>query len=484
MNATQHGDIPWAHRQSLKDGGWLKVPRHASLPQGQSFPETGTALDRALAGILIMLSAFPYAGIALGGNTNVPISSLVAAILVIRAAKYVPLLAVAVLVAAVPFFSAFIRLFYDPTPLQIIPVITWIAATLALPGAAAAVIFLRRRTITWLSWTLIGSAGYAVIQKHVFIEWLNTVPFAPLYQLPGYANLLPFQETFLTYIRRPFGFFPETSFMVGTVTLMAMVLIVLIRHYKMVLSPRDWVAVGLTVWATAVSGSGSAVFVLGAVLLAVLIPVALRRAWVGILGVPAAAAGAFVVANSVLTEREENFNWSWADRGSSIQALTKRLLEDPQAFWGGLGRGRVNEEFMAGNMPTETFLYYNPIVDVYSVTGRMIAENGFLVGGIAFLFLAVILIRSGNQVPILYGILHVFVWGVISAATITYDNAFWLWGCAGVCIGLELTKRWPDPPLPDGRRIPSLEEIESALDKDLQDSDNAATRTNEIHRTT
>lgn len=448
---------------------WLHVPRHAQLTQGRVYPETGTFLDRALSALLILLSAFPYAGIALGGNTNVPISSFVATILVLRCIKYIPLMAVAVAFASIPFFSAFIRMFYDPTPLQIIPVITWIAATLALPGAAAAVIFLRRRTIPWLSWTLIGSAGYAVIQKHLFIDTLNIVPFPALYGLPGYANLLPFQETFLTYIRRPFGFFPETSFMVGTVTLMAMVLIVLIRHYGMSPSARDWVAVGLAVWATAVSGSGSAVFVLGAVVMAMVLPVAIRRAWIAVLGVPAAAAGAFLVASSVLEERSSSFNWSWADRGSSIQAVFKRLFEDPGAFWGGLGRGRVNEEFVAGNMPTETFTYYNPIEDIFSVTGRMVAENGMLVGGLAFALMSLVLLRSGGRVPLFYGILHVFVWAVIAGGTITYDNAFWLWGGAGVCLGLELTRNWPDAPVPEHRLIPTTDRIEADLDRELDD---------------
>lgn len=450
----------------MSEAAVLRPARHNALPEGR-LPETGTRLDRALAGLLIVLSAFPYAGLALGGNTNIPLSSVVAGVLILRAMRYLPILAVAVVMASVPFLSAFIRLFLDPTPLLLIPTITWIAATLALPGAAAAVVFLRRRTIAWLSWTLIGSAGFAVIQKHLFIDILNTVPFTFIYTLPGYANVLSFQETFLLYVRRPFGFFPETSFMVGTVTLMAMVLIVLLRHYGMTPSLRDWAAVGLAVWAAAISGSGSAVFVVGAVALAIIIPVAVRRAWVSLLGVPAAAVGAALVAVSVLQSRAESFNWSWADRGSSILAVVKRLQQDPVAFWGGLGRGRVNQEYVTGQMPTETFTYYNPILDIFSVTGRLVAENGALVGGAVFLGMALLILRSGGRVPLLIGALHVFAWFIIAGATISYDNAFWLWGGAGVCIGLELTRQWPEAPVPEKRRIPALPEIEAELDDRL-----------------
>lgn len=87
----------------------------------------------------------------MGGDTNIPVSSVLAGILVLRAIRYLPLFAIAVVLAAVPFFSAFIRLFLTSDPLQLIPTITWVAATLALPGAAAAVLFLRRRAIAWLS---------------------------------------------------------------------------------------------------------------------------------------------------------------------------------------------------------------------------------------------------------------------------------------------------------------------------------------------
>lgn len=442
----------------------LRPARHAALPEG-AVPETGTRLDRALAAALILLSAFPYAGIPVGGATNIPMSSVVAGLLVLRAMRYLPLIVCAVLLAAVPFFSAFIRLFLTPDPLQLIPTITWVAATLALPGAAAAVLFLRRRTIPWLSWTLLASAGYAVVQKHLFIDVLGTIPFLSLYSLPGYANMTDFAETFLLYVKRPFGFFPETSFMVGTVTLMAMVLIMLLRHYGMTPSWRDWIAVGLAVWAAAVSGSGSAVVVVAAVAMAIILPVALRRAWLFLLGVPAAAAGAALVAVSVLEERSTSFNWSWADRGSSILASGKRLLEDPVAFWGGLGRGNVNQEFIDGHMPVETFQHYNPILDIFSVTGRIIAENGMLVGGATVLVMAALIVRSGGRVPLPIGLLHLLVWGVVSGATISYDNAFWLWGAAGAALGLELTRRWPEDPVPEHRRIRSTAEIEAEFDR-------------------
>ena len=84
----------------------LRPARHTALPDGR-LPETGTRLDRALSGLLIVLSAFPYAGIAVGGDTNIPVSSVLAGILVLRAIRYLPLFAIAVVLAAVNIFGGF-----------------------------------------------------------------------------------------------------------------------------------------------------------------------------------------------------------------------------------------------------------------------------------------------------------------------------------------------------------------------------------------
>lgn len=400
----------------------------------------GTRLDRALAAVLIVLSVLPYAAVPLGSNTNLPLSSLVAVVLIVRCGRHMPVMWTALLVGAVPFAASFLRMFFTSQPLQIPGSITWLVFTLPLAGTAAATVFLGARTIPWLSWAMLLSAGFTLVQKYVFFDVLDTIPFEGLYDLPGYANVSDFSETFMQYVRRPFGLFPETSFMVGTLSLMAMALVLLARHYRRRMTARDVVALALVLWAVAISGSGAAVVVLGVVLVAAIAPYAVRHAWAAVLLVPTGLAGAVWVGVGVLQDRQESFNWSWADRGSSITASVRYLFSDPLVFLLGVGRGRSNELFLAGRMPLGDLQHYNPLPDIYSVIGRVVLEDGMVFGLALVLFMAVMCLRSGGRNPLWLGLCTLVVWIVVAGGTTSYDSAFWVWGTAGVCLGLEITR--------------------------------------------
>lgn len=407
-------------------------------------PAGGTALDRGLSAALIVLSALPYAAVPMGSNTNLPLSSLVAAVLILRCGRHMPVMWTALLVGAVPFLASFVRMFFTSQPVQIPGSITWLVFTLPLAGTAAAVLFLGARSIPWLSWTILGSAAFTLVQKYVFFDMLDTIPFESLYSLPGYANVSDFSETFMEYVRRPFGLFPETSFMVGSLSLMAMGLVVLVRHHRRLMSPRDVVALALVLWAVAISGSGAAVVVLGVVLVAAVAPYAVRHAWAAVLIVPAGLAGAVYVGLDVLRGRQESFNWSWADRGSSITASVRYLFSDPLVFLLGVGRGRSNELFLTGRMPLGDLQHYNPLPDIYSVLGRVVLEDGMVFGLALVLFMAVLCLRSGGRNPLWLGLCTLVVWIVVAGGTTSYDSAFWVWGTAGLCLGLELSRAGED----------------------------------------
>lgn len=418
----------------------------------------GTALDRALSGALIVLSALPYAAVPLGSNTNLPLSSVVCVALILRCTRHMPVMWTALLVGAVPFLASFVRMFLTPQPLLVSGSFTWLVYTLPVAGAAAATLFLGSRAIAWLSWTILLSAAYTLVQKYVFFDLFDTIPLESLYSLPGYANVSEFSETFIMYVRRPFGLFPETSFMVGTLSLMAMALVVVVRHHGRRMTPRDVVAMALVLWAVAISGSGAAVVVLGVVLIAAIAPYAVRRAWAAVLLVPLGLAGAVYVGLDVLRDRRESFNWSWADRGSSIIASVRYLFSDPTAFLWGVGRGRSNELFLTGRMPLGDLQHYNPLPDIYSVIGRVVLESGMLFGLALIIFLAALCLRSGGRNPLWLGACTLVVWFVVAGGTTSYDSAFWVWGVAGVCLGLELSRdRVPDEsgsPVATGRPAP------------------------------
>lgn len=393
---------------------------------------------RTLAALLIVLSALPFIAVPVGANTHIPISSIFSALLIFACRRMHKLLAIGVAIAMIPIVSGFFRMFFTPVPWQPAETFTWVVFTLPFAGAAAASLVLRERAIPWLSWTILFSALFVVIQKHVFFDLLKTVPFVSFYQLPGYWTPTEDLTIFLTYVGRPFGLFPESSFMAGTLSLMAMVLIVTALHYRYRLRLRDFAAIVLVLWAVAISGSGTTVAVLGVLMLAVLIPAAKQHAKTTFTVVPTALVIIIVVAAEKVAERQSGFNWSWFDRYSSIAASARLMLNDPSVLWLGLGRGQANAEFLNGNMPLDSYQHYNPIPDIYSVIGRVLLEYGLILGLPFLVCLFVLILRAGGAAPLWLGACSIVIWVVISGMAISYDSAFWIWGIAGWFMGLEM----------------------------------------------
>ncbi|WP_312919493.1 hypothetical protein [Kocuria sp.] len=425
-----------------------RAPARRIVGASAAPPGGFSAVDQALAGALIVLSALPYAAVPLGSNTNLPLSSVVAVVLILRCTAHMPVMWTAVLVGATPFFASAVRMFLTPQPVQIPASITWLVFTLPLAGTAAAALVLGSRIIPWLSWTILLSAAFTLVQKYVFFDLFDVIPFESLYNLPGYANVSDFSDTFLTYVRRPFGLFPETSFMVGTLSLMAMALVIVVRHHGRSMTPRDVAALAAVLWAVAISGSGAAVVVLGVVLVAAIAPYAVRNAWAAVILVPLGLAGAVAVGVGVLQDRQESFNWSWADRGSSLVAGARYLVSDPATFLWGVGRGNTNQLFLSGRMPLGDLQHYNPLPDIYSVIGRVLLENGMLFGLALVGSMAVLCVRSGGRNRLWLGVCTLVVWLVVAGATTSYDSAFWVWGTPGLCLGLELSRAAASSPLP------------------------------------
>lgn len=402
-------------------------------------PNPAIRMDVVLSGLLLVLSALPFFALPLGSDTNLPLSSVICVVLIARYRRHRTVLAVAAIVAVAPFFATFIRMFFAPEPWQPVETLAWMIYTLPIAGTTTAILTLQHRAITWLSWTLLFSALFVIVQKHVFIDALQTVPFAPLYELPGYWTFTEDPETFLTYVKRPFGMFPESSFMAGTLSLMTMALVVLLHRYGRHAGARDLVALGLVVWAVAVSGSGSAVLVLGPVVIAALVTTARRHPRTAVLLLPPALLAAGIVSAITLAQRQRGFNYSWADRYSSLAASAKLMLDDPVIFWTGLGRGGANQTFLDGGMPLGMYQHYNPLPDIYSVAGRVLLEQGMLVGLAFVASICVIILRAGGGFHIWLGLCSLLVWVVASGMTISYDSAYWIWGLPGLFLGLELS---------------------------------------------
>lgn len=408
--------------------------------------------DRVLACLLIVLSALPFAAIPLGANSHLPISSVVSGLLILRCRRSSPLMAIAIGTAMIPIVMAFIRMFVDPEPWRPGPTILWVVFTLPLAGTIAAVMILKHRLATCLAVTLLVSALLVIVQKYVFIDWLNTVPFPDYYTMPGYG-WVPASDVdlFLASNRRPFGLFPEPSYMTSALSLMAMALVIARLYFDDALKSLDYLALVTAFWAVAASGSGSAAVVLAAIVIVTFVPLVRRRRRVALTMIPPALLGALFLAHSFIADRQSNFNYSWYDRYASIMATMQLMRNDALIFLVGLGGGGVNEAFVRGDVPLELHQHYMPLPDIYSVLGRIVVQYGAIVGLAFVVGMAIFILRTGGRRRFWLGSASLIVWIAVAGVTTSYESVYWIWGIVGLCAGLEICGRRSDAGSVSGR---------------------------------
>lgn len=414
-------------------------------------------IEGILARLLIVTSVLPYLAFSMGSNTNLPLSSVIAAGLVLRAAlvgvgprrmrnvgrgrtrelQNEKLLKLAGVIVFLPMLANFVRMFFDPEPWLPSGMITWLIASVPLAGMAAAVLILRRRILPWLTGTLLLSSVIALIQKYFFLDQ-GVVPWLWVYDSPGYASVRDLAPSIAQYVRRPFGLFPEPSFMAGSLSMLAFAILLTLHAFDQ--RPRliHYLAIGSAAVVISISGSGVAVVAVALIVVAVVMPLLNRQALVGVVLIPVALLTAVIQGLNVLTNRNMANNYSWDDRMASIAGSAQLLLSNTGYFLWGIGRGNSTFFFHDGKVPLDDFVHYNPLPDIYSVLGRMILENGVLFGLPLVVLMAWFILRAGGKLRPMLGIYALAVWVVGAGLAISYDTAFWIFGLPGVAVGLQL----------------------------------------------
>jgi hypothetical protein len=150
------------------------------------------------------------------------------------------------------------------------------------------------------------------------------------------------------------------------------------------------------------------------------------------------AGAGVLMAVELLQARYAQPNHSWDDRASSIIAGARYLVDSPATFLFGVGsNGGATVLFERGAIPLDGLPVHSRLVDIFSVSGRILLENGAIAGAVILLVLVVPIVRAfSHALPWGYGLLALSVWLVVCTLTITYVSAAWLWGFPGVCIGL------------------------------------------------
>lgn len=397
---------------------------------------TFTALDRWVARLMLVASVLPYLALSMGRSTNLPVSSILAAWLIVRGARDWRILRMSVLLALIPVAADFLRMFFVAEQWSQSGILTWIIASAPVGGAAVAALVLREKIIPWLSVPLLASSVIALIQKFVYLDH-GQVPWLWAYGAPGYASVSDLAETIATYIQRPFGLFPEPSFMAGSLSLVAFALLVALHVFRRRPGPVEIAALASSAFVIAISGSGTAVVAVALLAAAVVLPLIKRYALIAVLALPAAFFAALYAVNDVLAQRGGTTNYSWADRLASIQGAGKLLVSDAEYFLLGIGRGNSSPFFLTGKVPVDDVVHYNVLPDIYSVLGRIVLENGVILGGFILVPLCLWILTVAGKRRADLGVESLIVWLVAGGLAISYDTAFWLFGFPGLLWGLR-----------------------------------------------
>lgn len=265
-----------------------------------------------------------------------------------------------------------------------------------------------------------------VLLQHVFIV-RGTLPLVGLYDLPGYASVRAVEEQILLYVKRPFGWYPEPSFMAGTLIL-GMVVVALVGQG---ISKRLRIS-ALVLGTAALVVSQSGVVVVGAVPVAMVLVARLRPAYRA-LGFIVLVPAALIAGVSTLAARGRFDNYSWGDRaGASIVSL-RHMVEELGTLLVGVGRGGMSELFAARSVDLGDMAFGAYPTGVYSVTTRWVAEVGLPMGIVTLGLLLVALWRGiADRHGAWVASWLAFLWFVVATLAIGYDSGAALWLFAGL----------------------------------------------------
>lgn len=408
-----------------------------------SRPSRLDRLDTIVAGAVLVLSFLPYVAVNIGANSNIPLSTLACFYVIARRANRPVVLWSTIAFVLLPFAATYLRMFVAPHPIMIGPYIVWVASAVVTPGMIAAMLILGRRALPITSLTIIFSSVMALVQSYFLNR--GVMPWLWYYQAKGYRSVEEWSEEILMYHPRPFGLFPEPSFMAGTLSLACLFMVIMCIWWDIRYSWREWTAMAVTIPALMLSVSGSLALTLAVLVASFSVPLIRRSPLFVSLAPVILGAGVYGSLYILQGRTSGGFNSSWVDRPSSIIIAFQPFLHDPAAFFLGIGNGMVNVYFLTAKFPLYVADHYNTLPDMFSVTGRILVENGALLAGPVLGWMAWGFVAAPGLVRRLVGLGALASWFVVASLTITYYSAFWLWGLPGGMIAMWLLTRDHSP---------------------------------------
>lgn len=381
--------------------------------------------------VFLVLSFLPYAAISLGNSTNVSLASIIGALLTVRLLRQPRVLVIFAILCAMPFAATLLRLLLKSSEVNTNAYFTYAFIVFTFFGGASAMNLLGARCVAVLSLCISSSSMIAIVQKYVFLD-KGVVPFIELYDVSGYASVASNAETIAQYIRRPFGLFPEPSFLAGTLAIASGALVVVVAHYKLSFKPSIATALALAIFTIYISDSGSGVICIALLGTSIFLPYIKKNKSL-ILLLPIAISAAAWLGSSIAASRQDGVNTSWNDRLASILGGLTLWTSDAVYFLIGVGRGMIPAYFRQGEVSFPGMTVYSVIPDIYSVLARFIVEGGIFFGVPLVAWMFILILRLGSPRIHVLGILVSALWSVVAGLTISYETAAWIWILPGLC---------------------------------------------------
>jgi hypothetical protein len=414
--------------------GTQLLTRSARPPElGSTAPVSSPAVA-AVVSLFVVAAFLPYAGVGLTAKQSISACSVIGVVLVaILLVRRSPLPVVAVLVLVAPVISGFLQVcagFRGPDPNGLV---LWAINMAPMFGAFAVVALGQVRVALRTTRVMVAaSCGYALIQKFLFID-RGVLPLQWIYSTPGYARVNA--DVVLQYVRRPFGWFPEPSVLAVAVSLglAAVTLLEFARHGR----TSRWtnVLLVLVMVTLYLSRSGSLLFAL-ALLPAMVLGPYVRQAKIAVLATCAVPLAALAASN-LIADRNSSWNFSWGDRATSISASGGYLIGSFTRSVTGVGRGQLPSLFDTRQIQAAGADLGQQLRDIASVLGRIVMENGLVIGtGVVVALVVVIYRAAARRMPIGPALALTVLWILSAGLTTSYENVAVIWLVPGLALGL------------------------------------------------
>lgn len=406
--------------------------RHRTQPGSGSAPLRGVSVRTPidwLACLHLMLLFFPYLAVPIGASSNLPAWVLSGLVLIVQRHRRGVLTPLVAILAVGPAAASFVTLLAQSPPIT--GLVAWVAYLSGYPAAVALAASAPRAQLRRaLQALLVAASTYAVVQylamgNGTVLRWFVSR------DLQGYANLAAQSDLQIAvYEHRAFGWFPEPSFLAGSLLLGALALLVIEGSDKRP-DRLTIAAVAAVCVAVVLARSGSALLGLPAV-----VGLLVMRLHSPLVRVGTVALGAVVIwhqLGELVAYRTVSTDSSWSDRISSVLELLEVQTQHLSTTIFGLGRGASASLINSGQVNV------GDAAGVAGILSRSVVEQGFLFGLVPLLAWLIVSIRDGARVTGLgAAVVGMATWTFLGCFVLGYETTGMFWALPGLMSGLAL----------------------------------------------